>query len=375
MYTKENVIKIAKRNNNIKRSYLLVNPLQAKHVPVSPTKSLDMMNELGRILKEKYPKTRLVIGFAETATAIGASVANCFENCIYVQTTREKMQAEDNCLIFAEEHSHAVEQKLSTANLRQALNNTDTVVFIDDEISTGKTLINIINQMRNEFDMLSSKQIVVASIINRVSEEKLEMLKSASIECEQLVKITHDDYDSMLSELDTIPPKKAESKFDSAPMLFDRLPLQNPRRCVDISQYTNSCISVANSVINQISHRLHSAKRVLVLGTEECMYPALILGRELEKNYLECRVFCHATTRSPIEALNEGDYPIKNGYQIHSFYDNDRVTFLYNISSYDYVIVVTDAPCVNKNGINDIAQLFSLKDDENYCLVKGEENV
>ena len=35
-YTAADTLRIAKRYNNPKRSYLLVNPLQAKHIPVSP---------------------------------------------------------------------------------------------------------------------------------------------------------------------------------------------------------------------------------------------------------------------------------------------------------------------------------------------------
>ena len=77
VYTPENTLRIAKRFNNAKRTYLLVNPLQAKHIPVSPTASLEMMEALGRQLAEQYPAARLVIGFAETATAIGAARLKC----------------------------------------------------------------------------------------------------------------------------------------------------------------------------------------------------------------------------------------------------------------------------------------------------------
>ena len=34
----EQLITIAKRENNTKRSYLYVNPLQGKHIPVSPSR-------------------------------------------------------------------------------------------------------------------------------------------------------------------------------------------------------------------------------------------------------------------------------------------------------------------------------------------------
>ncbi len=74
-YTAADTLRIAKRYNNPKRSYLLVNPLQAKHIPVSPAAALEMMGALGDQVAAKYPEARLVIGFAETATAIGAAVA------------------------------------------------------------------------------------------------------------------------------------------------------------------------------------------------------------------------------------------------------------------------------------------------------------
>ncbi len=68
-----NWVTVAKRENNKLRSYLLVNKVQAKHVPAKPQDTLSMMNELGEMVKKAYPKERiLVVGFAETATAIGA---------------------------------------------------------------------------------------------------------------------------------------------------------------------------------------------------------------------------------------------------------------------------------------------------------------
>ena len=51
-YTAADTLRIAKRYNNPKRSYLLVNPLQAKHIPVSPTAALEMMSALGGQVEE-----------------------------------------------------------------------------------------------------------------------------------------------------------------------------------------------------------------------------------------------------------------------------------------------------------------------------------
>ena len=63
-YTAADTLRIAKRYNNPKRSYLLVNPLQAKHIPVSPAAALEMMGALGDQVAAKYPEARLVIGLA-----------------------------------------------------------------------------------------------------------------------------------------------------------------------------------------------------------------------------------------------------------------------------------------------------------------------
>ena len=76
MYTEQGVVRIARRENNNKRKYLVVNRLQGKHVPVKPGEALSMFGALADTLKGKYEAEKLlVVGFAETATAIGAAVA------------------------------------------------------------------------------------------------------------------------------------------------------------------------------------------------------------------------------------------------------------------------------------------------------------
>ena len=111
MYQESDLVCIGKRENNKKRNYLVVNKLQGKHIPVSPSKALGMFDALADILKEKYSgKKLLLVGFAETATAIGAEIAIKL-GAYYIQTTREII---DNVsyLFFSEAHSHATEQKL-----------------------------------------------------------------------------------------------------------------------------------------------------------------------------------------------------------------------------------------------------------------------
>ena len=62
------------------------------------------------------------------------------------------------------------------------------------------------------------------------------------------------------------------------------------------------------------------------------MYPALLLGERLEQ--LGAEVCCHATTRSPIGLCDAPGYPISSGWKLPSFYEEGRVTYVYDLMPY-----------------------------------------
>ena len=268
MYTVKDTLRLAKRYNNTKRSYLLVNPLQAKHIPVSPTESLNMMNALGKKLSEKYPKTKLIVGFAETATAIGAAIAECFSsNCVYVHTTRESMPKVIDWVCSAEEHSHATEQKLIGDYLGGWISATESVIFVDDEISTGKTLINLIDQVREKYPQLNKKQVVAASILNRVSAVNEKRLIDANIACEWLVKVPEEDYSAVVQNI----PIRAAATVDSVALDMTHQTLfcenlHDPRIGTYIGKYKHSCDEVAKTFLVQFAHKIERDSSILVLG-------------------------------------------------------------------------------------------------------------
>ena len=159
--SENDLIRIAKRLNNNRRTYLLVNPLQAKHIPVSPSKALQMMTRLGELVSSKYNDSRLVVGFAETATAIGAVVAKeLSDDCMFLHTTREIVENANGYIQFFEEHSHAIEQKIVADNLDYYFSQTNTIVFVDDEFTTGKTLINMINCLKEHYPSIAGKELL-----------------------------------------------------------------------------------------------------------------------------------------------------------------------------------------------------------------------
>lgn len=377
-YSAKNTLRIAKRQKNSKRAYLLVNPLQAKHIPVSPSDSLDMMRSLGKLLACKYPNTKLVIGFAETATAIGAAVAECFgADCVYIHTTREDVPAVNNWLVFLEEHSHAVEQKICGDNIRKWLKNTTQIIFVDDELSTGKTLINMVEQLRHQFSELETTQMVAASIMNRLSPENTQRLADAGIVSEYLVKLPEIDYTELVASIDTVPAEEIDGQqlrpcYHGLSLLE---PLMDPRLGVNMSHYAGNCKRNAIAITNQLVEQLQECKTILVLGTEECMYPALTIAEEIERRGTYESVRCHATTRSPIGICLDSDYPIRNGYRLHSFYDSCRTTYLYNLDRYDAVIVVSDTHMMDSGAIEDLSAALKKHGNSRIFIVKGARHV
>lgn len=138
----EDLVKVAKRENNTRRNYLYVNPLQGKHVPVSPGHSLALFSQLAQKAETRYEKeTLLIVGFAETATAIGAAVACEAGNVKYYMHTTREVVPDADYLFFTESHSHATEQRLVTDSLDEILSEVDRIVFAEDEVTVVANFI------------------------------------------------------------------------------------------------------------------------------------------------------------------------------------------------------------------------------------------
>ena len=365
-YNIDDVLRIAKRHNNKKRQYLLINPLQGKHLPTSPTAALNMMRTLGEKVASKYSDSKLVIGFAETATAIGAMVAASLSNdCVYIHTTRESLSP---CIEFMEEHSHAPEQRLYSYRLNEWLANTSTVIFVDDELSTGKTLRNIIRQLKSKYPALNHKQLVAASIINRLTSENETLLQQEGITCEYLVKVSDTDFDVsniQTTAADILDPINSINKTS-----FHKLKIrQNPRLGVVVQDYIHELNSISSAVFELIDDT--KINSILILGTEECMLPAIWSAKSLESHGFE--VFTHSTTRSPIAISLAPNYPINEGYQLRSFYDLNRITYIYNLNYYDLVIVISDVKQWQREAINNLLSALNVHGYGKIIFIGGSD--
>lgn len=359
-YTKETTLRVAKRYRNAKRAYLLVNPLQAKHMPVSPTEALTMMRTLGAGLQQEFPGARLVLGFAETATALGAAVASRLgPDCAFLTTTREAGEG-PGWVRFLEEHSHAAEQKLWGGDLDALLQETDTVLFVDDEISTGKTLRNMVAQLTRRWPALGEKTLVAASLLNRVTPEQEEALADAGITCRCLVRLPQEDHTAQVADWTvTEAPPAVPQNLSFRQETLPGEGLLDPRKTLRIGAYDRSCQAVAEAMLSHTLGPVETLGKTLVLGTEECMYPALRLGEGLER--LGAEVCCHATTRSPIGLCDAPGYPIRSGWKLPSFYEEERTTYVYNLREYDTVIVLSDTKKTDLRAIQALASVLTCK--------------
>lgn len=360
-FTPNDVLRLAKRFNNSKRNYLLVNPLQAKHLPTKPSAALEMMNEFGKKVSQAFNSARLVIGFAETATALGAVVAKAIsDDCFYIQTTREDFSGD--FVEFLEEHSHAPKQKLFAENFLELLEQTSAVIFVDDELSTGKTLLNITKQLKSKFPALNDKKICAASIINRLSEKNLAELEEENISCEYLLKIDEifDVEKFSVNEASKIIP--VQKNFTSVVINFTL----DTRNGVKIGDYFAQCELAGNFIVEMLNREEISGE-ILILGTEEFMLPAIIAGNRLEQANFS--VLTHSTTRSPIGICNDENYPINSGFKLRSFYDSARNTYIYNLKRYDAAIIMTDSQNFSP-GLDDLISALNIHGVDKIFIVR-----
>ncbi len=395
---REQLVRTAVRENNKKRPYLLVNPSQGKHVPVSPHVALSVFTALAEQVEEQIGTQEpvLVIAFAETATAIGAAVAAKLQNpTMLMQTTREvtywnpssclhrdlshgstngqptvdpdeerkgkislgeerKNEAlapeidAEKYLCFSETHSHATEQYITRDGLEQALKWAKHVVFVEDEVTTGNTILHLMEVLKEAYS-IGEVTFGVASILSGMTEESKARYAEHGIWTRYLLHTDNAAIESTLGQYSCQGDKHpVGTTYTSGPEVVEAWGMANIRsRAWRANAYDAACDALADAVCNAVPRE---AKNVLVLGTEECMYPGLRAGCMLEEQ--GHTVLFHATTRSPIQPSTELEYPLHSRYTLQSVYDAARTTYIYNLQAYDRVCIVTDAPEPEKQGLS-----------------------
>lgn len=332
-----NHISVVKRENNKKRDYLFLNKELGKHYPVLGKNVFNQFNNLENELKKYINSNQkiLLIGFAETATAIAEylffkasqKMENHLNFVYYIQTTREEFNTNIPLVSFEEEHSHAINQKLYYNE--SDIPEYDTILFIEDEITTGNTILNFIN----EFSKIKPNlNYIVGSLLNWQNEENKNKFKNKGI---QTVSLINGEIKNNLSEIQlnkTIDKLNIKNKvLENEKIILPETKFE-PRLGINIENYRKRHNNFLLNIENELNSR---GNKKLVIGTEEYMFHAIYLSNLLNG-------FTQSTTRSPIVCSNDKDYPVKNGFIIPSAYDSLRTNYIYNLNKYDEIIIIGD---------------------------------
>jgi orotate phosphoribosyltransferase len=336
----DDLIHIAKRTNNKKRDYLFVNKYLGKHIPEKAVTIKKLFTEFAEEISIQIPREEkiLVVGFAETATALAQFVTYYSAltediNVVYhLQTTRESFELEDSLIniAFEEEHSHASSQKLLFK--QNHLPEFDRILFIEDEITTGNTILNFIK----EFEKIKpNSKYSVASILNWQNEENSKIFRDMNIQTISLINgtlrenvpvinVTEDNFKDLFSlNNKDFKPWKFNLNTPRTGMTRDELKFYIDSRLVNLlMQFTNKEKIPAT-----------------IIGNEEDMLVPLLYASLLNLKF-------RATTRSPITSSNQEDYIIKDKIKFNGAIESTRENYIYNLKSddSDLNIIVTDFP-------------------------------
>lgn len=328
----DELVFMCKRVNNPKRDFLFVNKYQAKHIPIAPKDSLRLYDEFfEEILKkvENYHKI-LVVGFAETATCLAGYVSYKLDKLsklsAHTQTTRENLKTK-KLFDFLEEHSHAMEQSIY---IEKDIPNYDYVLFVEDEITTGNTILNF----KSQFDEINSAKYGVASILNWQNDENIEKFE----DIDRIFLMSG----KLKNKLDVMQVQQSLETEICKLNPFEIIKTKAVMKDLKSSICENFYKSVDNQVmqiVEILKENINENDQIEFIGTEEFMFIPFMVSNLIENNST-----IRATTRSPITTSK--DCIINSFVSLKSAYDSDRKTFLYNIENKPTkMIVITDANC------------------------------
>ncbi|MER5523515.1 phosphoribosyltransferase [Streptomyces sp. NPDC002677] len=151
---------------NPKRAHLLVSNVLGKHVPQSPAVVYGHGFTLGRrvreLLGDEEAARAVVVGYAETATGLGHSVADGVGLAPYLHSTRRPVPGVTPAGGFEESHSHATSHLLLPED-PALLAGEGPLVLVDDEFSTGNTVLNTIRDLHARYPR---KRYVVVALVD-----------------------------------------------------------------------------------------------------------------------------------------------------------------------------------------------------------------
>lgn len=400
---------------NPRRAQLLVSRVLGKHLPADPVlvyassrllgllvadalTGLDQAEPGRRLLAEvlagrqpaeqllaycerasgQFPPA-LVVGFAETATGLGHGVADTL-GAHYLHSTRRRSDGHGSAIRFHEEHSHAVDHLLQPDD--PGLLETDVpLVLVDDELSTGRTALNLIRQLRPRCPARS--RYLIAALVDLRSADARDLMTALADELGVRIEVVALATAELKLAPDVLARGAELAEVDeqvnagSAASISTISALRWPVGVVADGRHgfdpahraplERAAQRLAEQLVGQLGDR------VLVLGCEELMYAPVRIATALAM--LGGSVRFSATTRSPVVTVDRPGYPIRTRLRFSSHddpVDGPGIRYAYNVDPgsdparrfTDIVLVVDDAadtPALHQPG-GLLAQLAAATD-------------
>ncbi|MEU5885453.1 phosphoribosyltransferase [Streptomyces sp. NPDC047461] len=366
---------------NPKRAHLLVSNVLGKHVPQSPSVVYGHGLTLGRrvrdLLGAEEAARAVVLGYAETATGLGHSVADGVGLAPYLHSTRRPVPGVATAGGFEESHSHATSHLLLPEDPALLVGN-GPLVLVDDEFSTGNTVLNTIRDLHDRYPR--SRYVVVALVDMRSPADagrleefareigaRVDLVAAASgtvrlpdgvlEKGQDLVarfEVTHPGARGCVESAATAARSRQAPTGPQPTHNATRVDLHWPPGLPDGGRhgFTPQHRIRLDNALPAMAARLADAlpadaRRVHVLGFEELMYAPLRLARELEQ-ITDAEVRYSTTTRSPVLAVDDPGYAIRTriAFPAHDNpADGPGERYAYNIAGagFDAIVAVIDS--------------------------------
>ncbi|MFF6999105.1 phosphoribosyltransferase [Streptomyces sp. NPDC008313] len=359
---------------NPRRAHLLVSNVLGKHVPQSPAVVYGYGYELGRrvraLLGEERAREAVILGYAETATGLGHCVADGVGVAPCLHSTRRAVPGVAPAGGFEESHSHATSHLLLPED-PALLSGSGPLVLVDDEFSTGNTVLNTIRDLharhpRDHYVVVALVDMRSAADLGRLEEfardigARVDLVAAASgtvrlpegvLEKGQALVAEHETHGTAIPGGDTGTAIPGGTTGTAA---VRRIDLGWPAGVPDGGRhgFTPGDRTRLDAALPEMAARVagalpDGARRVLVLGFEELMYAPLRLAQELER-LADAEVRFSTTTRSPVLAVDDPGYAIRSRlvFPAHDDpADGPGERYAYNVAGagFDAVVAVVDS--------------------------------
>lgn len=323
---------------NPRRLYMFVSKVLGKHWPVRPKVMQAVHQRLAAKIAD-LPGPMLVIGMAETATALGRGVAEGAalqtgrDDILYLQTTRCRL-SQPLALTFDETHSHAPDHAVYWPEpaLQPLFRTARSLVLVDDEISTGRTL----RELAKAYLRLNPwvEQVALASITCWLSEARQREL---SLRLERPVTFPALIEGEFCFQADLgFPPPVLPLAVPSADAHHDAIVTEPARTGIMAGRWMNP-----RGLWERVKACVRGSTRpLIVIGAGEYTYAPFRIALALEEAGYNVRY--QSTTRSPMLV---GD-AIVSRREFPDHQDRGIPNYLYNLDPERWPLVIYEHPAL-----------------------------